>query len=47
LEGIEVIIAGGMGPRTVGFFNQHGIKVVSGASDKVKEAVDSFSGILK
>ncbi len=41
-QGIEVIIAGGMGPRAVGFFNQHGIKVVTGASGKVKEAVDSF-----
>ena len=47
-QGIEVIIAGGMGPRAVGFFNQYGIKVVTGASGKVKEAVDSFlKGELK
>ncbi len=47
-QGIEVIIAGGMGPRAVGFFNQYGIKVVTGASGKVKEGVDSFSkGELK
>jgi len=47
-EGIEVIITGGMGPRAVGFFNQFGIEVVTGASGKVKEAVDSFlEGELK
>jgi predicted Fe-Mo cluster-binding NifX family protein len=47
-QGIEVIIAGGMGPRAVGFFNQYGIKVVTGASGKVKEAVESFlKGELK
>ncbi|MQY69973.1 MAG: hypothetical protein GH145_03800 [Firmicutes bacterium] len=38
-QGIEVIIAGGMGPRAVGFFNQLGIKAVTGATGKVKEAV--------
>lgn len=42
-QGIEVIIAGGMGPRAVQFFSQLAIKVVTGASGKVKEAVDSFS----
>lgn len=41
-QGIEVIIAGGMGPRAVGFFNQYGIKVVTGATGTVKEAGDSF-----
>jgi len=47
-QGIEVIIAGGMGPRAVGFFNQFGIKAVTGAGGKVKEAVDSFlKGELK
>ena len=47
-QGIEVIIAGGMGPRAVGFFNQYGIKVVTGATGKVKEAVDGFlEGELK
>jgi len=47
-QGIEVIIAGGMGPRAVGFFNQFGIKAVTGATGKVKEAVDGFlEGELK
>ena len=47
-QGIEVIIAGGMGPRAVQFFSQLAIKVVTGVSGKVKEAVDSFlKGELK
>ena len=47
-QGIEVIIAGGMGPRAVQFFSQLAIKVVTGASGKVKEVVDSFlKGELK
>ena len=41
-QGIEVIIAGGMGPRAVGFFNQFGIKVVTGVTGKAKEAIDKF-----
>lgn len=41
-QGIEVIIAGGMGPRAVDFFNQFEIKVVTGAAGKVSEAVDKF-----
>lgn len=41
-QGIEVVIAGGMGPRAVGFFNQYGIKVFTGASGTVKETVDRF-----
>jgi len=41
-QGIEVIIAGGMGPRAVGFFNQYGIKAVTRASGKVEEIIDSF-----
>jgi len=45
---IEVIIAGGMGPRAVQFFSQFSIKVATGVSGKVKEAVDSFlKGELK
>jgi predicted Fe-Mo cluster-binding NifX family protein len=47
-QGIEVIIAGGMGPRAVGFFDQYRIKVATGASGKVNEAVKSFlKGELK
>lgn len=47
-QGIDVIIAGGMGPRAVGFFDQFGIQVVTGAVDRVKEAIDRFlKGELK
>ena len=47
-QGIEIIIAGGMGPRAVEFFDQYGIKVVTGTSGKVKEGVKSFlQGKLK
>lgn len=47
-QGIDVIIAGGMGPRAVGFFDQFGIQVVTGAVGRVKEAIDRFlKGELK
>jgi len=39
---IEVIIAGGMGPRAIEFFHHYGIRVVTGARGKVKEIVESF-----
>ena len=45
---IDVIIAGGMGSRAMGFFDQFGIQVVTGALGPVKEAIDSFlKGELK
>ncbi|TET62349.1 dinitrogenase iron-molybdenum cofactor biosynthesis protein, partial [Candidatus Aerophobetes bacterium] len=47
-QGIDVIIAGGMGVRAVGFFDQFGIQVVTGAVGRVKGAVDNFlNGKLK
>ncbi len=47
-QGIDVIIAGGMGSGAVGFFNQLGIQVVTGANGKVKENIDKFlKGELK
>ncbi len=39
---IEVIICGGMGPRALSFFREYGIKVVTGATGKAKDAVDDF-----
>jgi len=39
---IEVIICGGMGPRALSFFREYGIKVVTGATGKAKDAVDNF-----
>ncbi|RLI65403.1 MAG: dinitrogenase iron-molybdenum cofactor [Candidatus Asgardarchaeum californiense] len=38
----EVVIAYGMGGRAVDFFNQLGIRVITGAQGKVKDAVDAF-----
>jgi len=38
----EVVIAYGMGGRAVDFFNQLGIKIVTGAQGSVKEIVDAF-----
>ncbi len=47
-QGIDVIIAGGMGSRAMGFFDQFGIQVVTGAAGKVKENIDRFlKGELK
>ncbi|TET61979.1 dinitrogenase iron-molybdenum cofactor biosynthesis protein [Candidatus Aerophobetes bacterium] len=39
---IQAIMAGGMGPRAVRMFIRYGIKVVTEAHGKVKEAVTSF-----
>jgi len=40
----QVIIAGGMGPRAIGFFNQFGIETVTGTSGKVSDALNSYLG---
>ena len=41
-QGADVIIAGGMGQRAVGFFNEFGIEVVTGASGKVNTVVEGY-----
>ena len=38
----EVIIAGGMGPRAIEFFNQLGIEAVTGVSGRVADAINSY-----
>lgn len=44
----EVIIAGGMGPRAIEFFNQLGIEAITGASGRVADVVNSYlKGELK
>lgn len=43
-HGAQVIIAGGMGPRAIGFFNQFGIETVTGTSGKVSDALNSYLG---
>jgi len=41
-QGASVIIAGGMGTRAIGYFNQFGIEVVTGAVGKIEDAVNSY-----
>ena len=38
----NVMIAGGMGPRAIDFFNQFGIDVATGVQGKVKEVVEAY-----
>jgi predicted Fe-Mo cluster-binding NifX family protein len=46
-QGADVMITGGIGPKAIGFFNQFGIEVVTGASGRVGDAVNSYlKGIL-
>jgi predicted Fe-Mo cluster-binding NifX family protein len=40
--GVQAIIAGGMGPRAIDFFEQFGIQAVTGVSGMVKEVVRAF-----
>jgi predicted Fe-Mo cluster-binding NifX family protein len=40
--GVEVMIAGGMGPRAIGFFEQFGVQAVTGVSGVVKEVIRAF-----
>ena len=47
-KGVECIIAGGMGMRAQGFFNDLGMKAIVGVSGKVDEAIDQLAkGTLK
>ena len=41
-RGVEVIIAGGMGPRAEGLFAQHGIETVVGAYGPVVRAIQAY-----
>ena len=40
--GAEVIIAGGMGPKAVNFFNQFGIKTVTNVSGKIEDILKNL-----
>jgi len=47
-EGAEVVITGNIGPNAFNVLSQTGIKVVTGATGKVKEAVEKYlKGELK
>ena len=41
-QGADVIIAGGMGQRAIGFFNEFGIETVTDATGKVKDVVEAY-----
>ena len=43
-HGASVIIAGGMGPMAIGYFNQFGIEAVTGASGRVGDMVNTYLG---
>jgi len=40
--GAQVIIAGGMGPKAIGFFEQYGIQVVTGVSGAVQRVIQLY-----
>jgi predicted Fe-Mo cluster-binding NifX family protein len=41
-QGAEVVLAGGMGHRAVGFFEQYGIQPMTGFSGTVRQAVEAY-----
>ena len=47
-KGVKCIIAGGMGMRATGFFNEFGIKAIVGVSGKIEEVIEKLQkGILE
>jgi len=40
--GAQVIIAGGMGPKAIGFFEQFGIQAITGVSGMVGEVIKAY-----
>ena len=43
-QGVDVMLAGGMGRRAVSFFQQYDIQAVTGASGVVRQALESYLG---
>ncbi|MGQ9721764.1 MAG: NifB/NifX family molybdenum-iron cluster-binding protein [Candidatus Jordarchaeum sp.] len=43
-ENANVIIAGGMGPRAIEWFEKLGVQPITGISGKVKDALDKYLG---
>jgi predicted Fe-Mo cluster-binding NifX family protein len=41
-KGVDVMMAGGMGPRAIALFEQYGIEVVTGAEGSVDDVVRGF-----
>jgi predicted Fe-Mo cluster-binding NifX family protein len=47
-KGVDYIIAGGMGGKAMGFFNQYGIRTIVGISGTIEETLEKLkSGTLK
>jgi predicted Fe-Mo cluster-binding NifX family protein len=43
-QGANVMLAGGMGRRAIGFFQQYGIQAVTGATGSVRHALEQYLG---
>jgi predicted Fe-Mo cluster-binding NifX family protein len=43
-QGADVMLAGGMGRRAIGFFEQYGIQAVTGATGSVRYALEQYLG---
>ena len=43
-QGADVMLAGGMGRRAMGFFEEYGIQAATGASGTVRQALQSYLG---
>ena len=43
-QGADVMLAGGMGRRAIGFFQQYGIQAVTGASGTIRHALEQYLG---
>lgn len=41
-QGVEAMVTGGMGERAAAFFDQYGIRPLTGAAGTVREALGSF-----
>jgi len=41
-QGADVMIAGGMGPRAIEFFDGYGIEAVTGAFGKIQDVLDAY-----
>lgn len=40
--GVDVMIAGGMGPRAVNFFQEYGIKTIVGVQGDIDDVIEQF-----